>query len=69
MMLKKFGFPTTLAASSFPRCAVGSGNGKRYYMWKGNKACRFLGGKRVYMKVKTCKVGRPHQWVRVTRCV
>merc|ERR1712086_1199982 len=33
------------------------------------KACRFLGGKLTYQTKHTCKVGKPHQWKRVVRCV
>jgi len=40
-----------------------------YYMWKNSAACRFLGGRLVYTKNSVCKVGKPHQWLRVTRCV
>jgi hypothetical protein len=64
-MLKKYGYPQSLATKRLPRCRVG----KLYYMWKDHKACRFLGGKLVYMTHRTCKTGRPHQWQRVTRCV
>lgn len=38
-------------------------------MWKDRANCRFLGGRLVYQKHHTCKVGKPHQWARVTRCV
>jgi hypothetical protein len=38
-------------------------------MWKDHKACKFLGGKLVYQKHKTCKSGKPHTWKRVIRCV
>jgi hypothetical protein len=68
-MLKKFGFPASLGAKTLPRCLVGSGKGARYYMWKDTAACNFLGGKMVKTKHSTCKVGKPHQWVKVTRCV
>merc|ERR1712086_526662 len=39
------------------------------FMWKDEKACRFLGGKLTYQTKHTCKVGKPHQWKRVVRCV
>jgi hypothetical protein len=68
-MLKKFGFPSTLGAKSMPRCRVGSGKKATYYMWKDRSACNFLGGRLAYQKHKVCKVGKPHQWTRVVRCV
>jgi hypothetical protein len=68
-MLKKWGFPSSLGVKSLPRCRVGSGKSSTYYMWKSRSACKFLGGRLVYQKHRTCKTGRPHQWARVTRCV
>merc|ERR1711865_607823 len=68
-MLKKWGFPSTLSAKTLPRCRVGSGKSSVYYMWKNRKNCRFLGGRLTYQKHATCKVGKPHQWARVVRCV
>jgi len=68
-MLKKWGFPTSLGAKTLPRCKVGAGKAAIWYMWKNRSNCRFLGGKLVYQKIKTCKTGRPHQWAKVTRCV
>lgn len=38
-------------------------------MWKDAGACRFLGGRKVYLKNRICKVGKPHEWARVVRCV
>ena len=69
MMLKKWGFPTSLGAKTLPRCKVGAGKAAKWYMWKDRANCRFLGGKLVYQKIATCKTGRPHQWVKVKRCV
>ena len=68
-MLKKWGFPTSLGAKTLPRCKVGAGKAAIWYMWKDRGNCRFLGGRLVYQKIKTCKSGRPHQWAKVTRCV
>merc|ERR1712086_666223 len=68
-MLKKWGFPSTLGAKTLPRCRVGSGKSSVYYMWKNRKNCRFLGGRLTYQKHAVCKVGKPHQWARVVRCV
>jgi len=68
-VLKKWGFPTSLGQKRLPRCRVGAGKSAQYYMWKDHKACRFLGGKLVYLTHKTCKAGKPHQWKRVIRCV
>merc|ERR1719473_338645 len=68
-ILKKWGFPTSLATRSLPRCRVGAGKRALYYMWKDHKACKFLGGKLIYQKHKTCKSGKPHTWKRVIRCV
>jgi len=64
-ILKKWGFPGSLSTKRLPRCRVG----RNFYMWKNHKACRFLGGKLQYMTHRTCKVGKPHQWARVIRCV
>jgi len=68
-VLKKYGFPTSLAARRLPRCQVGAGKRAAIYMWKNHAACRFLGGRLVYHTHKVCKAGRPHSWKRVTRCV
>jgi len=68
-ILRKYGFPTSLAARKLPRCKVGSGKSAAIYQWKGDGACRFLGGKKVYTKSKICKEGKPHTWERVIRCV
>jgi len=65
----KYGFPASLAAAKMPRCKVGSGSKAAIFMWKDEKACRFLGGKLIYQAKQTCKVGKPHQWKRVVRCV
>ena len=65
----KYGFPASLAAAKMPRCKVGSGAHAAIFMWKDEKACRFLGGKLTYQTKHTCKVGKPHQWKRVVRCV
>jgi len=67
--LMKYGFPASLAARKMPRCKVGSGAHAAIFMWKDEKACRFLGGKLTYQAKATCKVGKPHQWKRVVRCV
>lgn len=67
--LMKYGFPASLAAAKMPRCKVGSGTHAAIFMWKDQKACRFLGGKLTYQKKQTCKIGKPHQWKRVVRCV
>lgn len=68
-VLKKWGFPASLGARKLPRCQVGAGSRRAIYMWKNSAACRFLGGKLVYHRHRTCKVGKPHQWKRVVRCV
>merc|ERR1712167_463021 len=68
-VLKKWGFPTSLGQKRLPRCRVGAGKRALYYMWKDHRACKFLGGKLVYQTHKTCKVGKPHVWKRVIRCV
>jgi hypothetical protein len=68
-VLKKWGFPASLGARKLPRCQVGSGSRRAIYMWRNSAACRFLGGKLVYHRHRTCKVGKPHQWKRVVRCV
>jgi len=68
-MLKKFGFPGSLSSKRLPRCKVGTGKSSVLYMWKDRAACRFLGGRLSMQKRSICKVGRPHQWARVIRCV
>jgi len=67
--LMKYGFPASLAAAKLPRCKVGSGAHAAIFQWKDEAACRFLGGKLTYQKAQKCKVGKPHQWKRVVRCV
>merc|ERR1719473_915222 len=68
-VLRKWGFPAALGSKRLPRCRVGAGKRAAYYMWKNHASCRFLGGKLVYLRHKTCKSGKPHQWARVVRCV
>lgn len=68
-MQRRWGFPASLGVKKLPRCQVGSGKKAAIYIWKGSSACRFLGGRLVYHRLHTCKVGRPHQWKRVVRCV
>ena len=68
-ILKKWGFPGSLAARRLPRCRVGQGRKAAIYMWTNSAGCRFLGGRRVYQRIRRCKVGKPHQWKRVVRCV
>merc|ERR1711990_603366 len=68
-VLKRWGFPSSLGSKRLPRCRVGAGKRASYYMWKDHGACKFLGGRLVYQKHRTCKTGRPHQWARVIRCV
>jgi len=65
----KYGFPTSLSAKRMPRCKVGSGKNASIYYWKDRAACRFLGGKLSYQKIRTCKAGKPHTWKRVVKCV
>ena len=38
-------------------------------MCTNNRACRFIGGRLVYHRKSVCKVGKPHTWKRVVRCV
>merc|ERR1711990_573571 len=56
-LLKKYGFPTSLRIKKLPRCVVGSGKRASIYMWKGHKACRFLGGKLKFHRTRICKKG------------
>lgn len=67
--LERRGFPASLAVRRMPRCKVGSGKHATIFIWKGRKACNFLGGKLFYMERETCHHGRAHQWKRVVRCV
>jgi len=59
-ILKKFGFPTSLARNKLPRCQVGQGKKAIIFMWTNTAACKFIGGKKVYHKRMTCKTGKPH---------
>lgn len=65
----KYGFPVSLATTRLPRCRVGSGKNASIYQWKDRAACKFLGGRLVYMKMSKCKSGRKHVWKRVVKCV
>ena len=68
-MLEKAGIPNSLTSRTVPRCKVGSGKKAIWYMWKDDKNCKFLGGKKVHQKMAICKTGKPHVWVKVRRCV
>lgn len=67
--LMKFGFPASLSSRTMPRCKVGSGKRAAIYMWKDAASCRFLGGRLIRQPYRVCKVGRPHSWKRVVRCI
>lgn len=69
LLLKKWGFPSSLSAKKMPRCKVGTGPKAAVFMWTNDAACRFLGGRLVHHKRQTCKLGKPHSWKRVVRCV
>lgn len=66
---KKYGFPASLSSRKLPRCQVGTGKNAVIFMWKNHANCKFVGGRLVYKTRAICKVGKPHTWKRVTRCV
>jgi hypothetical protein len=62
----KAGFSATLAEKKLPRCQVG----KDVYQYRGASSCRFLGGRLVYLRRRTCKSTHANdQWRRVIKCV
>ena len=62
--LSKYGIPYSLTSKRVPRCKVG----KSIYMYTDHEGCKWLGGRKVYQKRIRCKVGKEHQWRKMTKC-
>jgi hypothetical protein len=65
-MQARAGLSAKIAVKYMPRCRVG----RSLYLWQGEAACRFLGGK--FTKVRRHHCGRKHgadKFVKVRRCV